>query len=59
MHGVPVEEQTDFPALGARARQWRRFEDGLRAWLETPEGRFGIWCACRELGVAEPVGVQR
>jgi len=49
MHRLPPEELTDFPALGARARQWRRFEDGLHAWLDTPEGQFVTWCARREL----------
>ena len=48
-------ERTDFPQAGARARQWRRFEDGLRAWLESPEGRFHTWDAQRRLD-AEPVG---
>jgi hypothetical protein len=53
MDRLPPEEQTDFPALGARARQWRRFEDGLRTWLHTPEGQFVTWCARRELDDAE------
>lgn len=42
-------EHTDFPSCGARARQWRRFESGLRAWLESPEGRFHTWDAQRRL----------
>ncbi|HEY8583268.1 MAG TPA: hypothetical protein VIL49_09980 [Capillimicrobium sp.] len=42
-------ERTDFPICGARARQWRRFEDGLRSWLESPEGRFHAWDAQRRL----------
>jgi hypothetical protein len=53
MHRLPPEELTDFPALGARARQWRRFEDGLQAWLDTPEGQFVTWCARRELETSE------
>jgi hypothetical protein len=60
MHRFPPEELTDFPALGARARQWRRFEDGLRTWLNTPEGQFVTWCARRELeGVELTAGLQR
>ena len=53
MHHVPPEEQIEFPALGARARQWRRFEDGLRSWLQTPEGQFVTWCARRDLDAVE------
>lgn len=49
MEHLPPEERTDFPQLGARARQWRRFEDGLSAWLQTPEGQFVTWCARREI----------
>jgi hypothetical protein len=56
MHRHPPEELTDFPALGARARQWRRFEDGLRTWLDTPEGQFVTWCARRELEHVELAG---
>jgi hypothetical protein len=46
-------EHTEFPLAGARARQWRRFEDGLRAWLESPEGRFLTWDAQRQLASAQ------
>lgn len=49
MEHLPAEERTDFPHAGARARQWRRFEDGLVAWLATPAGRFSTWCARREI----------
>jgi hypothetical protein len=42
-------EHTDFPSCGARARQWRRFEDALRAWLASPEGRFHTWDAQRRI----------
>jgi hypothetical protein len=49
MEHLPLEERTDFPLAGARARQWRRFEDGLEAWLTTPEGQFVTWCARREI----------
>ena len=38
-----------FPRAGVRARRWRRFEDGLEAWLATPEGRFMAWCAQRQV----------
>lgn len=37
--------ETDFPLFGARARRWRRFENGLHAWLDTPEGNFAAWRA--------------
>ena len=60
MHELPTEERTDFPAAGARARQWRRFEDGLRDWLETSEGQFQTWCAVRRLEAdGDPVGSVR
>jgi hypothetical protein len=49
MPDLPVEEHTDFPHAGARARQWRRFEDALHQWLDTSEGRFVTWCARREI----------
>ncbi len=49
MHELPTEERTDFPAAGARARRWRRFEDGLRAWLGTCDGQFHTWRARRLL----------
>lgn len=42
-------ERTDFPLAGARARQWRRFEDGLHRWLDSPEGRFHLWDAQRRI----------
>lgn len=42
----------DFPQFGARARQWRRFEDAFRTWLDTPEGRFAQWRAARALTCA-------
>lgn len=53
MDRLPPEEHIEFPVLGARARQWRRFEDGLRTWLLTPEGQFVTWCARRELDGVE------
>jgi hypothetical protein len=31
-----------------RELRWRRFELALAAWLETPEGRFAVFCARRE-----------
>jgi hypothetical protein len=53
MEHLPLEEVTEFPACGSRARQWRRFEDGLQDWLSTPEGRFSTWCARRLLDDAD------
>jgi hypothetical protein len=55
MEHLPLEERTDFPTLGSRARQWRRFEDGLTNWLDTPEGQFSTWCARRQLQDAHPL----
>ena len=43
-NGRPLTE-VEFPLYGARARRWRRFESGLQAWLETPEGGFAAWRA--------------
>lgn len=45
MSDVRTVEADHFPSFGARARLWARFERDLRAWLETPEGRFATWCA--------------
>jgi hypothetical protein len=45
MHDVRTGEREGFPRYGARARIWGRFERDLRAWLETPEGRFAAWRA--------------
>jgi hypothetical protein len=45
MESMPDEERQDFPAVGARARAFRRFERDLEAWLETAEGRFAVWYA--------------
>jgi hypothetical protein len=39
------EGEPSFPAYGARARLWGRFERDLQAWLATPEGRFAAWRA--------------
>ncbi len=41
----PVDEQIDFPQVGARARMWSRFERDLEAWLQTPDGAFAAWLA--------------
>jgi hypothetical protein len=52
---TPVEEQIEFPRVGSRARRWGRFERDLRAWMESPPGRFAAWEARRaiaELGAA-------
>jgi hypothetical protein len=45
-----------FPRHGARARIWSRFERDLRAWLETPQGRFATWRAERRLARPAPGG---
>ena len=42
---MPDEERQDFPLVGARARQFKRFERDLERWLETPDGRFATWYA--------------
>jgi hypothetical protein len=42
---MPDEERQDFPLVGARARQFKRFERDLADWLETAEGRFALWYA--------------
>jgi hypothetical protein len=47
---APIEEREEFPTAGFRARRWLRFERDLRAWLETPEGRFAAWAAARDVG---------
>jgi hypothetical protein len=46
---MPNEERQDFPLVGARARQFKRFERDLADWLETAEGRFAVWSARRRL----------
>jgi hypothetical protein len=53
---VPDEERQDFPLVGARARQFKRFERDLADWLDTAEGRFALWSARRRLRAvgAEP-----
>ncbi len=50
MDAVPTEERVDFPAVGARARQLKRFERDLAAWLDTPAGRFAVFSARRSSG---------
>jgi hypothetical protein len=42
---MPDEERQDFPLVGARARQFKRFERDLEDWLQTSEGRFALWYA--------------
>ena len=42
---MPDEERQEFPLVGARARQFKRFERDLADWLETAEGRFAVWSA--------------
>jgi hypothetical protein len=53
---MPDEERQDFPLVGARARQFKRFERDLADWLESADGRFAVWSARRRLGAggAEP-----
>jgi hypothetical protein len=45
MERVPTEERVDFPTVGSRARQLKRFERDLAAWLDTAEGQFAVWTA--------------
>lgn len=54
-------ERQDFPDVGSRARRFKRFERDLRAWLETPEGRFAAWRARQavERAPAEADGARR
>jgi hypothetical protein len=44
------ELHEEFPRAGFRARRWLRFERDLQAWLDTPEGRFAVWCAGEAVG---------
>ena len=46
---MPDEERHDFPLVGARARQFKRFERDLEDWLRTAEGRFATWSARQRL----------
>jgi hypothetical protein len=55
---VPTEERVDFPAVGARARQLKRFERDLAAWLDTPAGRFAVFSARRPSGRGGAVGAE-
>jgi hypothetical protein len=45
MRDVRTSDPAVFPDYGARARAWARFERDLRAWMESPEGRFAAWRA--------------
>lgn len=58
---VQPEERQNFPDVGSRARRFKRFERDLRAWLETPEGRFAAWRARQavERAPAEADGARR
>jgi hypothetical protein len=47
MRDVRTSDPAVFPEYGARARAWVRFERDLRAWMESPEGRFAAWRAGR------------
>ena len=40
-------------ASSFRECRWQRFELAFVAWLETPEGRFAEFCACRQRENAE------
>jgi hypothetical protein len=42
---VPIDERVDLPTVGARARQLKRFERDLAAWLDSAEGRFAVFTA--------------
>jgi hypothetical protein len=53
MVSMPDEERQDFPAVGARARAFKRFERELQAWLETAEGRFAAWYARETIAADE------
>ena len=57
MQRLRTDEREEFPRYGARARIWGRFERDLRAWLETPEGRFAAWRA--RAGRAAPARERR
>jgi hypothetical protein len=56
MRDMRTSEIEVFPAYGARARVWGRFERDLREWMETPEGRFARWHAGIVVAGAEPEG---
>ena len=47
MRSMPQEEHEAFPAVGSRARAFKRFERDLHAWLGTAAGRFAQWDAQR------------
>jgi hypothetical protein len=52
---MSVVTKDEFPRAGARARRMQRFERDLRAWLQTPEGRFAAWEARRQIERREAV----
>jgi hypothetical protein len=54
MEQGPTEERVDFPTVGSRARQLKRFERDLAAWLETAEGRFAVWTAREAVAGVQP-----
>jgi hypothetical protein len=47
-------QSTPYPTVGARARQWKRFERDLEAWLATNHGRFAQWRAERQVAGQPP-----
>lgn len=49
-----IDDHDVFPTVGFRARQWKRFERDLGAWLDTPHGRFATWRAEREIAGQPP-----
>jgi hypothetical protein len=59
MSAVPTEELEAFPRAGSRARRFQRFERDLRAWLQTPEGRFAAWRARRQVTAVKPPSTRR
>jgi hypothetical protein len=54
MREMRTSDPAMFPEFGARARAWARFERDLRAWMESPEGRFAAWRAGRD--AVTPIG---
>jgi hypothetical protein len=57
MERMQQEEREDFPAVGSRARAFKRFERDFEAWLATAEGRFAEWNARRTVS-GRAVGAQ-
>lgn len=47
-HRCDPVRQTEYEMLGLR-RESQAFEDGLRQWLDTVDGRFETWLAVRRV----------